>query len=311
MTVTTTTLDAPRAGGGSLTAGRRRRQGLTAWLFSLPFLLIFGGFMVVPLLGSFFMSFTDMKLADLRTPFAVNFVGIEQYQRLFGDARFLRALANTFGFAVVAIPVTVGLGLLLAVGVNNGITRLRSVFRLGFYAPVVTSVIAIAVVWRYILQPDGLLNTMLGWLGIDGPNWLADPHWALPAIVGMWSWHHVGNMMVIFLAGLQAVSPDVLEAARVDGANAFQRFFRITLPLLRPTVLLGFVLLSISSLQLFEEPFVMTQGGPLDATLSVTYFTFNQFGFGNYGFSAAASYVLFVVIALLSLLQFRLLRSKD
>lgn len=300
-----------RVGGGGPVSTRRRQQAVTAWLFALPFMVIFGGFMLLPVLGSLGMSFTDMRIQDLRTPFNVDVVGFDQYARLFGDRQFLRALANTFIFCAVAMPVTVGVGMVLAVGLNNGITRFRSAFRVGYYAPVVTSVVAVAVVWRYMFQPEGLINTVLGWVGIDGPNWLQDPRWSLPALMLMWVWRHMGNMMIIFLAGLQAISPDVIEAATMDGANAWRRFTRITLPLLRPTILLGFILLSISSLQLFEEPYIMTQGGPLDSTLSVTYFTFNQFGYGNYGYSSAASYVLFVVIALLALLQFRVLRPKD
>ena len=202
-------------------------------------------------------------------------------------------------------------GLALAVALNNGITRFRSAFRVGFYTPVVTSIVAIAVVWRFILQPDGLLNLVLGWVGIAGPDWLNSTEWAMPAMILMAVWRNMGTLMIIFLAGLQNVPTEILEAAQVDGANAWQRFARVTLPILRPTLLLGAVLLSVGFLQFFEEPFVMTKGGPLDSTLSVSYFTFNQFGFGKYGLASAASYVLFIAIALLSLIQFRTLRSKD
>jgi multiple sugar transport system permease protein len=162
-----------------------------------------------------------------------------------------------------------------------------------------------------MLQPDGLINTALGWFGIDGPAWLTDTTWALPALILMAVWRNVGTLMVIFLAGLQAVPADVQEAAVMDGASPWRRLVSITLPLLRPTLLLGAVLISVGYLQFFEEAFVMTQGGPLDSTLSTAYYTFEQFGFGKYGQASAASYVLFLAIALMSLLQFRLLRSKD
>jgi len=201
--------------------------------------------------------------------------------------------------------------LALAVALNSGIKRFRTAFRVGFYTPVVTSIVAVAVVWRFILQPDGLLNTILGAVGIHGPDWLNSTTWAMPAMILMAVWRNMGTLMIIFLAGLQNVSAEMLEAAEVDGANAWQRFTRITLPTLRPTLLLGAVLLSVGYLQFFEEPFVMTKGGPLDSTLSISYFTYNQFGFGKYGLASAASYVLFVAIALLSLVQFRALRSKD
>jgi multiple sugar transport system permease protein len=238
-------------------------------------------------------------------------VGLQQYIDLFGDARFLKSLGVTATFVVVGIPVTMAVALALAVALNSGIGRFRAAFRVGFYAPVVTSIVAVSVVWKYILQPDGLLNTVLGWAGIQGPNWLNDTTWALPSLILMAVWRNVGTLMVIFLAGLQAVPQEVQEAAVMDGASPWRRFRSVTLPLLRPTLLLGAVLISVGYLQFFEEAFVMTQGGPLDSTLSTAFYTFEQFGFGKYGFASAASYVLFLAIALLSLLQFRLLRSSD
>lgn len=292
-------------------AARRRRQGYVAWLFAAPFVLVFGFFMLVPLVSSFAMSFTDFTSRDVRTPFAVNFVGLQQYVDLFGDPRFLTSLRVTGTFVVVGIPLTMAVALALAVALNSGIGRFRAAFRVGFYAPVVTSIVAVSVVWRYILQPDGLLNTALGWVGIDGPNWLNSTTWALPSLILMAVWRNVGTLMVIFLAGLQSVPADVQEAAVMDGASSWRRFRSVTLPLLRPTLLLGAVLISVGYLQFFEEAFVMTQGGPLDSTLSAAFYTFEQFGFGKYGFASAASYVLFLVIALMSLLQFRLLRSQD
>lgn len=292
-------------------AARRHRQSVIAWLFALPFVLIFGFFMLVPLFSSFVLSFTDFTSKDVRNPLGVGFVGLDQFAALFGNQQFLHSLLNTGYFVIVGIPLTMAVGLALAVALNNGITRFRSAFRVGFYTPVVTSIVAIAVVWRFILQPDGLLNILLGWVGVAGPDWLNSTEWSMPAMIMMAVWRNMGTLMIIFLAGLQNVPVDVLEAAQVDGANAWQRFIRITLPILRPTLLLGAVMLSVGFLQFFEEPFVMTKGGPLDSTLSVSYFTFNQFGYGKYGLASAASYVLFVAIALLSLIQFRALRSKD
>lgn len=302
---------APRRAGGGGPAGRRRRTTIVAYGFALPFLLSFALFMVFPLLSSFAMSFTDFRSTDIPNPLAVGFVGLEQYIQLFQNEQFVRSLLNTVYFVVVGIPLTMVCALALALALNNGITRFRTAFRVGFYAPVVTSIVAVAVVWRFILQPDGLLNVVLGSVGIQGPDWLNDPNWSMPAMIMLAVWRNMGTLMIIFLAGLQGIPGDVLEAAQVDGAGAWQRFFRVTLPLLRPTLLLGAVLLSVGFLQFFEEPFVMTKGGPLDSTLSISYFTFNQFGFGNYGTASAASYVLFVAIALLSLVQFRAFRQKD
>lgn len=300
---------APRAGGRGASRNRRKTT-LIAYGFALPFLLSFAIFMVFPLMSSLLMSFSDFTNSDVQTPLAVSFVGIDQYVQLFQNDQFIRSLINTGYFVLVGIPVTMIVALALAVALNNGITRFRAIFRVGFYAPVVTSIVAVAVVWRFILQPDGLLNTMLAGVGITGPDWLNDPNWSMPALLLLAIWRNMGTLMVIFLAGLQGIPADVLEAAQVDGANAWRRFTRITLPLMRPTLLLGAVLLSVGYLQFFEEPFVMTKGGPLNSTLSISYFTFNQFGFGNYGAASAASYVLFVIIAALSILQFRALRSK-
>ncbi|KRF26596.1 sugar ABC transporter permease [Phycicoccus sp. Soil803] len=297
--------------GPNSARARRRKQGLIGWTFALPFVLIFGVFMLLPLVSSFAMSFTDFTSRDVANPFAVGFVGIDQYTSLFGDPQFIRSMINTGYFVVIGIPLTMIVALALAIALNSGITRFRTAFRVGFYTPVVTSIVAVAVVWRFILQPEGLLNAALGVVGISGPDWLNSTTLAMPSLILMAVWRNMGTLMIIFLAGLQNIPEEVQEAALVDGAGAWTRFRKITLPLLRPTLLLGAVLMSVGYLQFFEEPFVMTKGGPLDSTLSVSYFTYNQFGFGKYGEASAASYVLFVAIALLSLVQFRALRSQD
>lgn len=289
----------------------KRRQAIVAWMFALPFVAVFGVFMLLPLISSFLMSFTDFRSSDMQTPTQVDFVAFGQYVHLFEDPAFRRALLNTGYFVLLGIPLTMVVALALAVALNNGITRLRTVFRLGFYTPVVTSIVAVAVVWRYVLQSDGLVNTLLGHLGIHGPDWLHSTTWAMPSLILMAAWRNMGTLMIIFLAGLQNVPQELHEAAAIDGAGPMRRFVSVTLPLLRPTLLLGAVMLSVGYLQFFEEPFVMTQGGPLNSTLSATYYTFKQFGFGNYGQASAASYVLFVAVALLSLVQFRSLRAKD
>jgi multiple sugar transport system permease protein len=292
-------------------AAIRRRHTLVAWLFALPFLVLFLVFMAGPVLASLTMSFTDLTSRDLRNPLAVNLVGLENYTRLLSDDRFLRSAFNTGYFVVVGIPLTMVLALAVAVALNSGVERLRTLFRVGFYTPVVTSIVAVAVVWRFLLQPDsGLLNQVLGWVGIQGPNWLQSTTWAMPSLIAMAAWRNLGTLMVIFLAGLQTIPRDLHEQAMVDGAGAWRRFRSITLPLLRPTLLLGAVLTGVGYLQFFEEPFVMTKGGPLDHTLSTAFFTYNQFGFGNYSYAAAASYVLFLAIVVVTLVQFRLLRSR-
>lgn len=290
-------------------ARRTLRRAAVGWGFALPFTALFAVFTAGPVLASFVMSFTDLRSLDLRNPFAVDFVGLAQYAKLAQDALFLKAAGNTAAFVVVGVPLTITAGLAVALGLNSGLTRLRSLFRVGYYLPVVTSIVAVSVVWRFLLQPDaGLVNSVLRLVGVDGPNWLASTQLALPSLIVMATWRNLGFQMVIFLAGLQAIPQHLYEAARLDGAGRWQQFRFVTLPMLRPTVLFVAVITSIGYLQFFEEAFVMTRGGPLNSTLSVSYHIYNQFGFGNYAYASAMSYVLFLAIVLLSVLWFRLLR---
>ena len=287
------------------------REHLIAWSFALPYVVLFAVFMAGPILVALVTSFTDMRVTDIRNPLNIEFIGIDNYLAVLSDARFQKAAANTAVFVLVGVPLTIVLGLAAAVGLNQGVVKFRTFFRVGFYLPVVTSIVAIAVVWRLLLgQEVGLVNAILSTFGVDGPGWLSDERYALWSIIGVAAWRNLGFMMVIFLAGLQTIPKDLYEAAEVDGANAWQRFKSITLPLLRPTLLFGFVITGIGYVQFFEEPYVMTEGGPLNSTLSMALYTYNQFGFGNYGYTAAAAFVLFIAIATLTLVQFRLLRDE-
>jgi multiple sugar transport system permease protein len=289
----------------------RRRRALVAWGFALPFMVLFLVFMAGPVLGSFLMSFTDLRSTDLQTPLEVEPVGLDNYTRLLSDQVFHQAAFNTAYFVLVGIPLTMALALAAAVGLNSGIRRFSTFFRVGYYLPVVTSIVAVAVVWRFLLQPDyGVVNTVLGWVGIDGPDWLSSTTWAMPSLIVMAAWRNLGYLMVIFLAGLQTIPEHLYEAAELDGAGAWARFRHVTVPLLRPTLLFGAVITGIGYLQFFEEPFVMTQGGPLNSTLSVSYAIYNQFGFGNYSYAAAMGYVLLVAVVALTAVQFRLLRPQ-
>ena len=301
----------PRRGRPSRRRKASALQSRAAWILSLPFLLLFTVFTAWPVISSLYMSVTDIKSRDLRSPFAVTFVGFENYLHVFSDETFRRSAVNTAYFVIIGVPLTLGIALAAALALDKGITRFRTIFRVGYYTPVVTSIVAVAVVWRFLLQPDsGLVNTILGWVGINGPNWLGSTTFAMPSLIVMASWRNFGTAMIIFLAGLQGVPVMLHEAAAIDGASSWQRFRHITVPLLRPTILFVTVTTGIGYLQFFEEPFVMTKGGPLDSTISMSMFTYKQFSFGNYGFAAATSYVLFVVIVALTAAQFRLLRSN-
>jgi multiple sugar transport system permease protein len=301
-----------RRSKGSARKGKgQSRQSRAAWFLALPFMLLFSVFTAWPVISSLYMSFTDIKSRDLRSPFAVAFVGLDNYARVFGDETFRKAALNTAYFVLIGVPLTLGIALAAAVALDKGITRFRTLFRVGYYTPVVTSIVAVAVVWRFLLQPDsGLVNTVLGWVGVNGPDWLGSTATSMPSLIAMASWRNFGTAMIIFLAGLQSVPVMLHEAAAIDGASAWQRFRLITVPMLRPTLLFVSVTSMVGYLQFFEEPFVMTKGGPLDSTISLSMYTYRQFGFGNYGFAASISYVLFVIIIALTAVQFRFLRSN-
>jgi len=312
MTATTERAATQRAASRRPAHRSRLREGRAAWVLALPFCALFLTFTAWPVLQSLFMSFTDTRSRDLRTPFAVNVVGLENFTKALSDPIFLQSARNTAYFVLIGVPLTMVIALAAAVALDRGITRLRAMFRLGFYLPVITSIVAVSVVWRFLLERDsGLINTALGWVGLDGPNWLGDPNWSMPALIMMASWRNFGTAMIIFLAGLQSVPWSLHEAAAIDGAGTWQRFRHVTLPLLKPTILFVSVTTGIGYLQFFEEPFVMTNGGPLNSTVSMSMYTYRQFGFGNYGYAAALSYLIFVVIAVVTAIQFRLLREKD
>jgi multiple sugar transport system permease protein len=287
------------------------RRNLTGWAFAAPFVILFGVFLALPILVSFVLSFSSFGQRDLTNPLGASFVGLDNYTRLLSDAKFWKSLGNTFYFVGVGVPLTLAIGLLIASALSRGITRFRTAFRVGYYLPVITSIVAIAVVWRFLLNPDiGLINVVLQGIGIDGPNWLADKTLAMPSIIAMAVWRNLGFAMVVFIAGLQAIPLMLYEAAAIDGAGRWQAFRWVTLPMLRPTILFMLVITTIGYLQLFEEPFVMTDGGPLDATLSVTMYMYQQgFTFFHQGYASAIAYVLFVIVAVIAFLQFRFLRE--
>ena len=299
---------------GRAPVGPRRgwRQDLIGWSFAAPFVILFGIFLALPILAAFALSFTSFGLRDLDNPIGTTVVGVQNYTDLLGDPKFWKSLGNTIYFVVVGVPLTLALGLVIANALSRGITRLRTVFRVGYYLPVITSIVAIAVVWRFLLNPDvGLINILLSNLGITGPNWLASSALAMPSIIAMAVWRNLGFAMVVFVAGMQAIPVMLYEAASIDGAGRWQAFRYVTLPMLRPTILFMLVITTIGYLQLFEEPFVMTDGGPLDATLSVTMYMYQQgFEFFHQGYASAIAYVLFVIVAIVAFLQFKFLRSE-
>ena len=299
---------APAASAGS---GWRWREDLIGWAFAAPFMILFFLFLAFPIGASLALSFTSFGLRDLQNPVGATFVGLQNYLDLLGDPKFWKSLLNTVYFVVIGVPMTLALGLLIANALNRGVQRFKTTFRVGYYLPVITSIVAIAVVWRFLLNPDvGLVNMLLKAVGIDGPAWLANPATSMPSIIAMGVWRNLGFAMIVFLAGMQAIPAVLYEAASIDGAGRWQAFRFVTLPMLRPTILFMTVITTIGYLQLFEEPFVMTGGGPLDSTLSVTMYMYQQgFTFFHQGYASAIAYVLFVIVAFVAFLQFKFLRS--
>lgn len=280
-------------------------------VFLAPALAAIALFFFVPVVAAFVLSFTDFDIYALGNIGVARFVGFRNYLQLFQDPLFWQALRNTIYFLVVGGPLSIAVSLGTALLLNAKLVKLKPLFRFLYFAPVVTTLVAVAVVWRFIYHPRfGMLNWLLSVFGLDPIDWLGDPHWAMPAIILLAVWKGFGYNMIIFIAGLQNIPTSLYEAASIDGAGGWQRFRYITLPMLAPTTLFITVITMIGYFQLFAEPYVMTQGGPLNSTLSIVLLMYQQgFRWWNMGYSAAVAFVLFLLILLVSLAQNRLQRK--
>jgi len=279
-----------------------------AWIFVAPALGAIALFLFVPVLASLALSFTDFDLYAVADLANLRFAALDNYGALATDPLFWKALRNTFYFAFVGGPLSVAVSLAAALAVHARLARFRPLFRTLFCLPVVTTLVAVAVVWRYLYHPRvGLVNQLLGALGIPPIDWLGDPVWAMPALIVLAIWKGFGFNMVIFVAGLQSIPERLYEAARLDGANGWQQLRHVTLPQLAPTAFFVAVMTMIGSLQLFAEPYVMTQGGPSYATLSVVLLMFQEgFRYWNMGYAAALAFVLFAILLAGTAIQLRL-----
>jgi multiple sugar transport system permease protein len=287
---------APRRGGGPL-AG----DGRWALAFLAPTIVGLAVLSAGPILATLAISLTKW---DLLT--APKLIGFDNYVALLTDDRFLKALRNTFFYTIVSVPVGLTIALGLAIALN---TKVRGIafIRTAYFLPVVTSTIAIALVWQWIYSADaGLLNQVLGVVGIPSQKWLSDPTLAMPAIIAMSIWQGLGVNVIIFLAGLQAIPSDLLDAASVDGAGSRARLRHVTLPLLTPAVFFTGVLSLIASFQVFDQVFVLAKPRPTEATITVVYFIYeNGFKFFKMGYASAASWILFLIVALFTAVYFR------
>ncbi len=269
-------------------------------LFAGPALAAIGTFFLLPVAGALLLSLTDFDLYALADPANLRFVGLANYVRLLGDPAFWSALANTLYFAAVGGTLSVLVSLGGALLLQAPLARARGFFRTIYFLPVVTTLVAVAIVWRFLYHPRiGLLNRALEAAGLPGQDWLGDPALAMPAIIALAVWKNFGFNLVIFAAALQAIPERLYEAARLDGASGWQQLRHVTLPMLRPTTSFVALMTAIGSLQLFAEPYVMTQGGPGDATRSLVLLMYEQgFRWWNLGFASALAFVLFALVAL-------------
>lgn len=286
-------------------ATARQQDFITAVLFLLPSLLVFGVFTHFGLVYNLYISLMNWRFGGT----ANWWVGLENYSRFFSSNAFAVVFRNTVYYSIVTVIVALILGLVLALLLNRPLHG-RALARTILFAPYVTTLSAAAMLWLWLYEPSfGLVNIILGWVGITGPNWMRSVQWAMPGLIIMNVWRTAGYNMVIYLAGLQSIPVEVVEAATIDGANSWQIFWRITLPLLSPTTFFLIVTGIIASFKVFTAVAVMTQGGPLDSTQVFTFYIFQQgFMFFRAGYAAAVSTVFFVLLLILTLVQLRLQR---
>jgi multiple sugar transport system permease protein len=278
-----------------------------AWLLVAPSLLVITVFFFLPVIAALAMSLTDFDLYALASIRNLRFVGVHNYVELMHTPLFWKALGNTLFFVIAGVPLSIAASLGAALLLNSKLAWFKPLFRTAFFAPVVTSMVAVAVIWRYLYHTRyGFINYALDAIGLAPGDWLGDPRLAMPAIIFFAVWKNFGYNMIIFLAGLQSIPADLYEAAELDGAGSWALLRHITLPALAPTMFMVSILTMAGYFQLFAEPYVMTQGGPLQSTVSVLYLMYEQgFKWWNLGSATAVAFVLFVLMFGVTLLQMR------
>lgn len=274
------------------------KPSLAAWAFVLPALSVIALFFGLPVAAGLLLSLSDFDLYALADLGNLRFVGLGNYAHVLQMPLFWKALGNTAYFVVLGVPLSIGLSLGAAVLLQSKLARYKPLWRTALFAPVVTTLVAVAVIWRYLFHVRyGWVNHVLEAVGINPVDWLGDPHWSMPTIILFAAWKNFGGNMIIFIAALQAIPEDLYEAARLDGAKAWAQFRHITLPSLAPTTLMVSILTVAGYFQLFAEPYVMTQGGPLQSTVSVLYLMYEEgFRWWNLGQASAVAVLLFLII---------------
>ena len=284
--------------------GLRREESIAGYMFLLPNLVGFIIFMLFPILFAFYIMLTDWSLSK---PPA--FVGLKNFDTMVNDRLFWKSLGNSFYYTFVAVPTGIFIAFWLALALNR---KMRGIifFRTVYFLPQITLTVAAATIWRWMYQPEvGLVNYILGLFGIDGPNWIHHTAWAMPAVIIMSNWQGIGLAMLILLAGLQGIPEEYYEAASIDGANSLQRMRFVTLPMLSPALFFVVVTSLINAFQSFDQFLVLTNGGPADATTPLTLYIYNSaFKFLKMGYGAALAAVLFVIILIVTIVQWHLAR---
>ncbi|QHE63909.1 ABC transporter permease subunit [Rossellomorea vietnamensis] len=281
------------------------------YVFIAPAVIILTVFSIVPIIVAFLISFTDLDLKGLADWSNVSFIGLDNYSALVSDELFHKAIFNTLFYVIIGVPLVIMFSLGIALLLNYGTSKLFTVFRGVYYMPSITNIIAVAVIWGFLYNTEyGLFNYVLSLLDVEKIPWLGEPTIAKLSLIVLAVWKGVGINMIIFLAALQGIPKSYYEAAEMDGANRWQVLRNVTIPLLRYATFFVTVTTLIGWLQFFEEPFVMTNGGPLDGTISMALFIYQRgFQFSEFGYAAAGSFILFIIIIIITLLQFKLRKS--
>lgn len=285
----------------------------TPYFFIAPAIILLSLFSILPIFVALFISFTDLDLVGIADWSSISFVGLENYKEVVSDPIFVKSILNTLFYVVIGVPLVIVLSLAIALLINFGKARIFKAFRVVFYMPSITNVVAVAVVWSYLYNPHlGLFNHILNLLNLPDVPWLQDPTMAKISLILLALWRAIGLNMIIFLAALQGIPKTYYEAAQLDGANNWKQLTKITIPLLRYAIFFVSITTMIGWLQFFEEPFVMTNGGPLDSTTSVALFIYrNGFQFSNFGYAAAGSFILFIAIIIITLIQFKIQNKQQ
>lgn len=281
------------------------KETIAGYLFLTPNIIGFLSFTAIPVIASLILSFYSWDL--LSTPV---FVGLENFRNLFtNDPIFKQVVINTLYYVAAYVPLNIIISLSLALWLCS-ITKLRGLFRTVFFLPVLAPTVAVALIWKFMYEPEGLINSILALFNISGPAWLGDPNFAMLGIILMSVWKFFGYNMVIFIAGIQGIPNTLYEAAKMDGANSWQCFWKITLPMLSPSIFFALVMTLITSFQVFDQALIMTDGGPANATNTIVMYIYNSgFQYFDMGYAASMAWFLFAVIFIVTLIQMFLQRK--